>query len=124
MEVGQKFTVCFISSCVTGINGPEREPKEIFIPAQANTTSTGWMLTVNMVNPPNGINNFYAHVLSPSGYNETFSDFWTNNLVDNDSTKAQLILAIPPNDIPQGEDFLVCVNYDFVGSDIVSTPCR
>jgi hypothetical protein len=124
VKVGDQFTVCFEGNCVTGINGPEREPEEIFITAQTRAPSAGWMLTVNMVNPPNGINNFYVHVLSPSGFNDTFSDLWTNNLVNNDPTRAQLVVAIPPNEISSGETFLVCVNYDFAGSDIVSIPCR
>lgn len=45
VEVGDKFRACFKGKCVTGTNGPEKAPEDVYLPTSG--TGTGSKNTVN-----------------------------------------------------------------------------
>ncbi len=45
VEVGDKFRACFKGKCVTGTNGPEKAPEDVYLPSSG--TGTGFKNSVN-----------------------------------------------------------------------------
>jgi hypothetical protein len=136
VEIGEQFTACFEGNCVTGMNSPEIKPEDVYPASTTNPPSDNvntaadnnlgdtWRLIINMVNPPQNINNFYAYVFATGNYNQTITGLWDDyNTVANPDI-ANVIMDIPTTGIPNGENFLVCINYDTVGSNILNVPCN
>ena len=98
---------------------------EAAVAAAANkSTIDTWQLTVNMINPPVGINNFYVYVTGPNGNTESASGLWNDHILsENNPNNATAVIDMPPGEIPVGEMFRVCPNYDFIGSAITNSPC-
>ncbi len=104
------------------------------LPNSDNSAATGggankstidtWQLTVNMINPPIGINNFYVYVTGPDGNTESASGLWNDHILsENNTNNATAVMDMSPGEIPVGEKFRICPNYDFIGSAITNSPC-
>jgi hypothetical protein len=145
VDVGDTFEACFNGKCINGANKPEIAPEEVYfaepstvanksgteVPDNDNIVVTNtnsadaWQLTVNMVNPPNGISSFYVYVSGPNGDTESASGIWNDYLPNKNNTSiATVIIGIPADTVPVGEMFRVCPNYDFAGSAITNSPCK
>jgi hypothetical protein len=136
VEIGEQFTACFEGNCVTGMNNPEIKPEDVYpastmnqptgntVTATDNSLKDTWRLIINMVNPPESINNFHAYVFSTENYNQTITGLWDDyNTVANPNI-ANVIMDIPSQEIGNGDSFMVCVNYDTGESNLVNVPCN
>jgi hypothetical protein len=145
VDVGDTFEACFNGTCINGSNKPVIAPEEVYFTGpitKSNNSGTAvpnndiravnnnnisagaWQLTVNMVNPPVGINKFYVYVSGPNGDTESATGIWNDYLSNiNNPNYATLVISIPEDTVPEGKMFRVCPNYDFTGSAITNAPC-
>jgi hypothetical protein len=54
LNAGDKFRACLDKKCITGVNGPEKEPEHVsFMPSQGGSTSQETNTQSNQMNRPN-----------------------------------------------------------------------
>jgi len=54
VNAGDKFRACLEKRCITGVNGPEKEPEHVsFMPSEEGSISQGTNFQSNQVNRPN-----------------------------------------------------------------------
>ncbi len=63
VKVGDKFRACFKGKCVTGTNGPEKAPEDVYLPSSSGT-GTGSKNTVN--EPPQSTDSNIKKTISTS----------------------------------------------------------